>query len=137
MIDKRARLIKEGKKGKGSVIYWMSRDQRISDNWALLYAQQIAIKQKSSLVIAFCLVPHFLEATIRQYGFMIKGLQELEEGLFKKNILFKLVTDSPEQEIPLLANQLRASCLITDFDPLRIKRKWKAGVAKKIDIPFS
>jgi deoxyribodipyrimidine photo-lyase len=136
MIDTRARLIKEGKKGKGPVIYWMSRDQRINDNWALLYAQRIALKQKSPLVVAFCLVPHFLEATIRQYGFMLKGLKELEAGLLKKNIAFVLTTGTPEKQIPLLVKQLGAACLITDFDPLRIKRKWKAAVAKKINILF-
>ncbi len=32
MIDKRARLIKEGEKGKGAVLYWMSRDQRVNEN---------------------------------------------------------------------------------------------------------
>ncbi len=26
----------------GPIIYWMSRDQRVHDNWALLSAQQIA-----------------------------------------------------------------------------------------------
>jgi deoxyribodipyrimidine photo-lyase len=136
MIDTRARLIKEGNNGKGPVIYWMSRDQRINDNWALLYAQRIALKQKSPLIVAFCLVPHFLEATIRQYGFMLRGLKELEAGLHKKNIPFVLTAGTPEKEIPLLVKQLGAACLITDFDPLKIKQKWKAGVAKKIDVPF-
>jgi hypothetical protein len=27
----------------GCVVYWMSRDQRVQDNWALLYAQQEAL----------------------------------------------------------------------------------------------
>lgn len=27
------------KKGRECVIYWMSRDQRVHDNWALLFAQ--------------------------------------------------------------------------------------------------
>jgi deoxyribodipyrimidine photo-lyase len=134
MIYKRARLIKEGKKDTGPVIYWMSRDQRINDNWALLYAQNLALKQKAPLLVLFCLVPHFLDATIRQYGFMIKGLQELEYGFFKKNIPFIVATGSPEQQVPLLVKRLRASCLITDFDPLRIKKTWKKCVSKKIEV---
>jgi deoxyribodipyrimidine photo-lyase len=136
MIEKRARSINEGKKGTGPVIYWMSRDQRMHDNWALLYAQSIALKQKSPLVVLFCLVPHFLEATIRQYGFMIRGLKELEAGLRKKNITFILALGTPEEQIPRMVKQLGAACLITDVDPLRIKKKWKAGVAKKVYIPF-
>lgn len=39
---KRARILKEGKMGAGPVIYWMSRDQRVQDNWALLFAQEKA-----------------------------------------------------------------------------------------------
>ena len=136
MNDKRARLIKEGKTGKGPVIYWMSRDQRVKDNWALLYAQSIALKQKSPLVAVFCLVPHFLEATIRQYGFMLRGLKGLEAALHKKNITCVLAAGTPEEQIPRVVRQLGAACLITDFDPLRIKRQWQARVAKNIDVPF-
>ena len=36
----RVRELKVGEvKGKGPVIYWMSRDQRVADNWALIYAK--------------------------------------------------------------------------------------------------
>jgi deoxyribodipyrimidine photo-lyase len=136
VIEKRARLIKQGTMLDGPVLYWMSRDQRVNDNWALLYAQRLALKQKAPLVVLFCLVPCFLEATIRQYGFMLRGLEELEAGLGKKNIPFVLATGTPDEEIPRLAKKLGASCLITDFDPLRIKREWKAGAARKIDVPF-
>lgn len=136
MINKRARLIKEGKKGSGPVVYWMSRDQRLRDNWAILFAQRTALKQKSPLVVLFCLVPQFLGATIRQYGFMLKGLEELEQGLRKKGIAFHLAAGKPDEHIPHTLKKLGASCLITDFDPLRIKRKWKSAVAAKIDIPF-
>ena len=30
----------------------------------------------------------------------------------------------------------KASILVSDFDPLKIKRKWKNEIAKKIKIPF-
>lgn len=33
-------------KGK-PVIYWMSRDQRVQDNWAMLYAQQCAVEAEA------------------------------------------------------------------------------------------
>ena len=48
-------------------------------NWALIYAQQLAKRHCLPLMVCFCLVPKFLEATIRQYGFMLKGLQEVEQ----------------------------------------------------------
>ncbi len=136
MIDERARLIKEGKKGRGPVLYWMSRDQRVNDNWALLFAQKVAMEYKSPLVVVFCLVPKFLGATIRQYGFMLRGLEEVEQGLKKINIPFYLLKGHPSEEIGLFAVKMKASALVTDFSPLRIKKTWNNGVAKHIDIPF-
>jgi deoxyribodipyrimidine photo-lyase len=56
----------------------MSRDQRVADNWALLFAQELGLKRKVPLAVVFCLVPGFLEATIRHYGFRLKGLREVE-----------------------------------------------------------
>ncbi len=77
MNKKRVRNIRSGNCGPGPVIYWMSRDQRINDNWALLFAQELALENKKPLVVVFSLVPEFLSATIRHYGFMLKGLQEV------------------------------------------------------------
>jgi deoxyribodipyrimidine photo-lyase len=128
--------MQEGREGMGPVIYWMSRDQRVNDNWALLYAQDLALKRKSPLVVVFCLVPRFHEATIRQYGFMLKGLQVLEAALEKKNIRFMLESGVPEEVLPRLIKKMDASCLIADFDPLRIKRRWQSGVAKAVNVPF-
>ena len=45
----------------------------------MIYAQKLARKAKVPLCVCFCLVPTFLNATIRHYGFMIKGLQEVEK----------------------------------------------------------
>ena len=45
----------------------------------MLFAQRLALKQEVPLHVCFCLVPKFLDATIRQYGFMLKGLQEVEQ----------------------------------------------------------
>jgi len=67
--------------GSQSVVYWMSRDQRVQDNWALLYAQQLAQEHCKKLVVVFNLVPKFLEAGLRQYDFMLRGLQEVESDL--------------------------------------------------------
>lgn len=136
MNQKRGRIIKEGKDGTGPVVYWMSRDQRVKDNWALLFAQETAIEHKAQLAVVFCLVPSFLNAAIRQYGFMIKGLKEVESALRKKNISFHLLTGDPGEEIPKLLFRTKAGILVTDFDPLRIKRKWKNDISAKITIPF-
>lgn len=136
MHPDRVRFLKKGPWGDGPVIYWMSRDQRSRDNWALWYAQTTALERKSPLLVIFCLMPTFLGAGLRQYSFMIKGLQEVEKTLGQKNIPFDCLFGDPRQEIPQWIRKIKAGCLVTDFDPLRIKRSWKEGVAKAIDIPF-
>jgi hypothetical protein len=47
--ERRIRLLQDGANKKGVVVYWMSRDQRAEDNWALLYALQIADKKATSI----------------------------------------------------------------------------------------
>ena len=133
MVDpRRVRIVKQGSIGSGSVLYWMSRDQRVNDNWALLFAQELALERKVSLGVVFSLVPRFLNATSRQYGFMLKGLQEVENHLAELNIPFFLLIGSPEQELPAFLVKHHIGGLVTDFDPLRIKQQWKKEVAAHI-----
>jgi len=137
MVKKeRIKLLRGGHKGLGPVVYWMSRDQRISDNWALLYAQEVALKMDAHLAVVFCLVPGFLNATMRQYSFMMGGLKEVEKGLSMLNMPFFLLQGQPENEIPAFVTKWGISALITDFDPLRIKRQWKEALARALKIPF-
>lgn len=120
---------------KGPIVYWMSRDQRAQDNWALLYAQQLALERQQQLLIVFCLVPTFLEATMRQYGFMLRGLAETFTILQSKNIPCYLLQGEPHATLPTWLIEHNASLLITDFDPLKIKRYWKEKLLSAIHIP--
>lgn len=135
MKKERVRLLSDGQKIEGPVIYWMSRDQRASDNWALIYAQELALQLGSPLIVIFCLVPNFLGASIRQFSFMLKGLKETEEYLKKKNIVLKLLNGQPKEKIPGFVVRNKISALVTDFDPLRIKRTWKKDIVNAVDIP--
>ncbi|HUU51302.1 MAG TPA: deoxyribodipyrimidine photo-lyase [Nitrospinota bacterium] len=136
MNQKRVRLLKGNRLKSGPIVYWMSRDQRANDNWALIFSQEIALKHGKPLVVVFCLLPKFLDATLRQYCFMLKGLLEVENRLRQKNIAFYLLTGDPEKEIPRFTKKYRTAAMITDFDPLRIKKRWKESIAKNISLPF-
>lgn len=136
MHPKRIKILKAGALPTGPVVYWMSRDQRVRDNWALWFAQEQAAKQKVPLAVVFCLAPQFLGATFRQYAFMLKGLREVAQNLGEKHIPFFLLQGAPEVEIPVFIRKYGVGGLITDFDPLRLKRQWQEAVAQKIDIPF-
>ncbi len=132
----RIRMLQDGIVKQGPVVYWMSRDQRADDNWALLYAQEIALNAKVPLLVVFCLVPEFHNATIRHYGFMLKGLDETKNTLSKKNIPLSVIHGQPREALLKFLRHHRAGFLVTDFDPLRIKRIWKSEIASAISIPF-
>ena len=137
MEQRRIHIIKAVRsEGIGPVVYWMSRDQRVHDNWALLHAQSLAIEHRVPLIVVFCLVPEFLHASVRHYAFMVKGLKETDAELAKKSIPFFLLAGAPEKEIPGFIKEHRAHILIADFDPLRIKYQWKIKVAERIAVPF-
>jgi len=133
---KRVRTLKDVRRRKGKVVYWMSRDQRVEDNWALLYAQELALHMKVPLAVVFCLVPQFLNATLRQFGFMLRGLEQVENSLRDLKIPFFLLRGWPQGEIPKFVTESNVTVLVTDFDPLRIKKEWKEDVAKKLAIPL-
>jgi len=132
----RIRTLKDAAKEKGPVIYWMSREQRVKDNWALLYAQELAMERKAPLLVAFALAPQFLGATMRQYDFMLKGLASVEDDLARSAIPFYLLEGKPEKEISDFSTMVNASAMVSDFDPLRIKREWKRKLIMRLHIPF-
>ena len=136
MREERIKVLKEGAINKGPVAYWMSRDQRVQDNWALIFAQELAIREKLPLIVVFCLVPQFLNATMRHYAFMLSGLKQLAQELKELHISFALVTGEPERVIIRFVHEYSIAGLVTDFDPLRTKRQWKKAVTEKITIPF-
>ena len=115
-----------------AILYWMSRDQRVQDNWAMLYAQRLALKQQLPLHVAFCLVPTFLAAPIRVYRFMLRGLREVEQECRQLNIVFHLLTGQAENVLPKFVETHKVGTIITDFAPLRVPRQWVENVAKKI-----
>jgi len=134
--EKRISKLNKASLREGPIIYWMSRDQRVQDNWALLYASELALKHKTPLAVVFCLVPQFLGATLRHYDFMLKGLTEVEKLLAKLNIGFYLLTGEPELEITRFCHQMKAGALVSDFSPLRIHRNWKKALAENLPTAF-
>ena len=69
----------------------MSRDQRMKDNWALIYAAEKAASNGENVAVVFNLVDKYLGAGARQFGFMLRGLQEMAPKLEAANIRFYLV----------------------------------------------
>ncbi|MPC70318.1 Deoxyribodipyrimidine photo-lyase [Portunus trituberculatus] len=98
----------------------------------MLFAQRLALKYKVSLRVVFCLVPKFLDATIRHYHFMLKGLEEVESECQKLDISFNLLLGEPVDVLPDFIKSHNIGGLVTDFSPLRVPRRWLKEVKKNI-----
>lgn len=114
------------------IAYWMWREQRVQDNWALLYAQRMALKKQVPLFVCFSLPSKYLNATFRQYDFMIKGLQEVEKELTALNISFHMLLGEPDKLLPSFVKSNNIGGIITDFTPLRKPMKWLDDVTTKL-----
>ena len=107
------------------VVYRMSRDQRVSDNWALIFAQEQALLHRCLLEVVFTLTPSYPLANMRHYSFMLQGLQEVEQGLSDLNIPFRLIlNEDPTAAFEQYVRSNGINLIVSDFDPLRIKRSW-------------
>lgn len=120
----------------GLVLYWMYRDQRVEDNWALLRAQEIALEQKQPLVVVVAIREDLRSAhgTSRWFEPMIQGLEEVSAELAKKQIGFGILIGDPEKTISDCIRQFRVGAVVCDFSPLRFPRRIqkKLAAASKI-----
>ncbi|MCK6604784.1 MAG: deoxyribodipyrimidine photo-lyase [Ignavibacteriaceae bacterium] len=133
----RYRLLQDGSgSAAGPVIYWMSREQRAEDNWGLLFSLNLALQNQKPLITVFTLAGDFLGATLRQYDFMFGGLAETEKNLEALNIPFVVLKGNPPQEMAEFVRETGATDVVSDFDPLKIKRVWKRDFARDTKARF-
>ncbi|OLY85261.1 Deoxyribodipyrimidine photo-lyase [Smittium mucronatum] len=90
----------------------MSRDQRIYDNYSVVFAYSKSYETSSSLFIA--VDPNKIKANTRQKAFMYEGLTELERECKSKNIHFRVINDYKP-----IVDEEEIDCIIIDYSPLR------------------
>ncbi len=132
---RRVRIYNGTEQRHGPVLYWMHREFRAKDNWGLIWARQQALRLGTPVAVAFCLAPSFLGATLRQYDFLLRGLEETAEGLRAANIPLILRSGDPAEEMLRLCGEIRPSLVVTDFDPLRIKKQWHHTLIEQLLCP--
>ena len=132
----RIRALKKGQFIGESVLYWMVRDKRFNDNWALYTAQKIALKYKVPLHVCFQYNAKISSSTIREYEFLFLGLKETEKSLHKFNIQFHLLNGNAADEIPILCSRLKVGILLTDYSPLKLYKRRLNQVINKVDSPI-
>jgi deoxyribodipyrimidine photo-lyase len=114
----------------------MSRDQRVDDNWALVHACAVAAERSVPLVVVVTLSNSQPGATARQYGFMLRGLKEVEQRLSALHIPFVLLRGDHAKELMRYAHNIGAGVVVTDFSPLKTDRVRKERVAKGLTVRF-
>jgi len=127
--------------GGKSVVYWMHRDQRVQDNWAMLYAQKLALENGAPLHVASLLTatwPRDPGATFRSYSFCIGGLKEVEAECRDLNIAFHVLTSEADDDDGKVRPLLKLLCdldvgwLVADMSPLRPHRNMLASLRKAV-----
>ncbi|XP_026486628.1 deoxyribodipyrimidine photo-lyase isoform X1 [Vanessa tameamea] len=120
------------------IVYWMSRDSRVQDNWAFLFAQKLALKNKVPLHVCFCLIAKYLDASVRQFDFLLKGLEQVAEECNKLNISFHLLEGSGGEVLPQWVLDHKIGAVVCDFNPLRVPLGWLEDAKRKLkkDVPL-
>ncbi len=117
-----------------SVVYLMSRDQRIEDNWALIFAQELANQHNAKLIIVFNLLEEFLNAQSVHFNFLMNGLIQTAESSLKYNIPFYLTKSRNLNNLSKFLIEMNVGALVLDFDPLKIKQNIKNDLLKLLNI---
>lgn len=115
------------------VLYWMQSSQRAFWNPALEFAVDLADERGLPLLVAFGLTPHYPEANLRHYAWMLEGLRETARALRERGIGFVLRLEYP----PDLALELSrdAAAVVTDRGYLRHLRVWRRYLAERAPCP--
>jgi photolyase PhrII len=129
MNDWRIKTHKPEIRSGGMVIYRMSRDQRVGDNWALFFARQLAESTGRSFVVVFTLMLSYPGANLRHFDFMLRGLETIEQKLQTLNIPFCILLDNDVSiALKTFIRQNNVTAVVSDFDPLRHKQEWIADI---------
>jgi len=119
----------------GCVVYWMQRAQRALDNPALDVAVEAANTLQQSVVIFFAPVPFYPNANLRHYVFLAQGIPDIARHARQRGIGFVLRT-YPEHSLAKFCEEVQASLVVGDENPLREPRRWREVAAKKLSVPF-
>lgn len=143
-LPERTKVVQEGDSLDGKcIVYWMQRDVRTQDNWALLYANHLAKESKVPLRVLYCLNPspstdddeafpkYFLETQMtKRYGsFLLGGLELVHGELAAKNVPLDIIMPSSPEQVGATVNdhylsKWQPQCVICDHSPLKPYRQW-------------
>ncbi|KAK6158054.1 hypothetical protein DH2020_005368 [Rehmannia glutinosa] len=139
----RIRVLKQSADARpaGPVVYWMFRDQRLKDNWALIHAVHQANQWEVPVAIAFNLFNQFKGAKARQLGFMLRGLKKLHSDLqstldipfylFQASLSFRLGCPAESGMVSRVLGIL-VEAHFTSHHYVEV-RQWKEEICKRVN----
>ncbi len=134
----RGRLLNPFPRKIGPIVYWMNREMRLEDNWALMYAQTLANESQQPCIVIFSLFDHFESAVNQPEDMMFQrmklGLKFVKDQAKRKQLPFYVLHGKSEVTIPTFLKQVQAGALITDFSPLKDMRSLRKKIAETISI---
>jgi len=118
-----------------SVVYWMQRAQRASDNPALDAAIHAANALRLPVVAFFGLTPAYPHANRRHYAFLADGLPEIARALQARGVGFVL-RRHPDHDVARFCHDARAALVVGDENPLREPEQWRRDAAARLRVPY-
>ena len=91
-----------------------------------------SIQTQQTCFMSVMQVKDFLGAGARQWGFLVRGLRQVEPALKALNIPFYMTYGKAEDNLPQLMDDIGAALLICDFVPVRAAREWRENVTKQL-----
>lgn len=117
------------------VVYWMQRAQRGVDNPALDVAIAAANELQKPVAVFFGLHPHYPNANLRHYTFLVEGLKETAERIEARGAAF-VFRPYPHHDLIRFCEEVNACLVIGDENPLREPERWRQSAAQKLLVPF-
>ena len=129
------------------IFYWMLRDVRTCDNWALLFAQSLAVQNEVPLRVVFALppppsdtateghdisppAPADMPLTERHGAFLLDGLQVVAKELALSQVPFDVICPTTRETVGetihshCTSSSHNALAVVCDMSPLRLPRKY-------------
>jgi deoxyribodipyrimidine photo-lyase len=135
--DPRVTIRREGPPAANGrcIVYWMQRAQRALDNPALDAAVDVANALRQPVVIFFAPVPFYPHTNLRHYAFLAQGIPDIAERARKRGIGFVLRA-YPQHSLLKFCDEVKASIVVGDENPMREPRHWRELAATKLGVPL-
>lgn len=114
---------------KKNILYKMSREHRIENNWSLIYAQKLAIENDVKLFVVYTHYDKKWECVSRTVDFILVNLEQVQKDLFEKNISFEYVKNNTKNKtsdfLKKYCNENNIGLIVSDMAPQIEYNAWQ------------